>query len=830
MRSISTYRFAAFVFALLLTIFGIASVQQAYAQVRTPVPRQTPGPVVIPPNVTGVPVQTQPVQLPPAQLPPLRGFVDLHTHPMANLGFGGKLLYGGVDGFKDAQGNPQGTFLPADPVCQHNVQAGSMEQALGHDRSTHGGPIIRAKDVLHPVYNYNPCGNVARGKIIKAVQGALESGSNPGEDSCGLWYPTEDNQTFCQVFPFSDWPTWDDVTHQKMWVNWILRAYAGGLRVMVALAVNNKLLGDVVTVGNLSDTPDLPTDDMTTADQQIGEIKRFVGNHSDWMQVANNSQDIYNIVSSNRLAVVIGVEIDQIGNFKPVAPPSDAQIRAEIDRLYAEGVRYIFPIHLVDTVFGGTAAYEDLFNVANVYEDGDVWHLTCANNPQTDTNIKYQFAGDVGKWGADFVAKLSAMGLSIPLHGDPSCGNFGQKNSLGLKPAGYTAISEMMRLGMLIDIDHMSQQAVDDTLAFASRPDVRYPVMSGHNSVRGDTLLPGDVPTERNFRPDQYVAIGALHGMAGVGNVKRNAWQWLTMYKDVLLNMCAGASNCAISGGFGTDTDGLEPGSPPPSGHPPVTYGTYSRQDALTGCGSGSTAGYKLCAQRPMTSLLKVPISFYGGPVGGSGQTWDYNVVGFAHYGLLPDFLQDARNMPVVSIGGGGGAALVDNNVLNGADYFYHTWQIAEARSKCVLTPACVNAPATTPVQIGPNLSIATSAQTNAARSTGPTLNPILSASVCLTSDGKNCLPPNTLAPPMGQPRNAIVTVSSGGQPVGGAAISVSGQTSGALTNASGVAVLNYNGCISTTRSPVGVPVAIPAPCQGAAAKSGYQTVAINLP
>jgi hypothetical protein len=123
-------------------------------------------------------------------------------------------------------------------------------------------------------------------------------------------------------------------------------------------------------------------------------------------------------------------------------------------------------------------------------------------------------------------------------------------------------------------------------------------------------------------------------------------------------------------------------------------------------------------------------------------------------------------------------------------------------------------------------------AQTNAVRSVAglPMQMPMLSASVCLTSDGKNCLPPNTLAPPMGQLRNAIVTVSSGGQPVGGAAISLSGQTSGALTNASGVAVLNYNGCVSSTRSPVGTPIAIPVPCQAAAVKSGYQSASFNLP
>jgi hypothetical protein len=56
-------------------------------------------------------------------------------------------------------------------------------------------------------------------------------------------------------------------------------------------------------------------------------------------------------------------------------------------------------------------------------------------------------------------------------------------------------------------------------------------------------------------------------------------------------------------------------------------------------------------------------------------KNWSYNTQGVAHYGMLWDFLQDVR------FGAAGGAALVDNNLMYGADYFYHTWQIAETQS-----------------------------------------------------------------------------------------------------------------------------------------------------
>jgi pimeloyl-ACP methyl ester carboxylesterase len=106
---------------------------------------------------------------------------------------------------------------------------------------------------------------------------------------------------------------------------------------------------------------------------------------------------------------------------------------------------------------------------------------------------------------------------------------------------------------------------------------------------------------------------------------------------------------------------------------------------------------------------------------------------------------------------------------------------------------------------------------------------PALSASACATVDGKSCL-----AAGQSRPRSAletsIVTVTSSGTPVAGASIAVSSQNSQALTNASGVAVVNYNPCASSSYSPQGVPIATPAPCQASASKTGYQPVGISLP
>jgi hypothetical protein len=50
------------------------------------------------------------------------------------------------------------------------------------------------------------------------------------------------------------------------------------------------------------------------------------------MEVALTADDLARIVRSNKLAVVLGVEIDNIGNLKPVPqPPSHAQISSSPD-------------------------------------------------------------------------------------------------------------------------------------------------------------------------------------------------------------------------------------------------------------------------------------------------------------------------------------------------------------------------------------------------------------------------------------------------------------------------------------------------------------------
>jgi hypothetical protein len=739
----------------------------------------------------------------------LTGYVELHAHPLANVGFGGKLVYGGPD---------IGSLLPSDPDCMRMVRATSMAQALGHDRSTHAG--------WDPFKN--PCGDSIREQVIHVVQKANHAADEVA-DASGFQN-------------FHDWPVWNDLTHQKMWVDWIKRAHDDGLNVMVALAVNNKTLADAVC-----GPCDGPTDDKASADLQIAEIKGFVSRH-DFMEIAFTADDLARINKGGRLAVVLGVEVDNFGNFNTLpAPPSDAQIKAEIDRLFAEGVRYIFPVHLLDNRFGGTATYEDLFNFSTKREDGNYWNMACecragdpsncpppsqmemgnfhfspfapfvvdllnvvtrvklkttfpplpaypvcgvqlsAQNPaftvaaplgqphkmidtltflffnsgisldQADTlnatvqlrdgsvlpAIALKKAGDpqspqwdnnptripfplnnaidvstiaqvtvtLGTSKSNSCPALLNIGVStMGIVNPPTClilqelsvlasteglanpaggfqgtvarAAFGLVNTAGLNDQqGKALLKEIMRHGMLIDIDHMSDKSKQDAIDAAKKVPNFYPLNSGHSGLRGffparSARGPSDV-NERSTSLAQYQDIARLHGMAGLGTGKSDAWQLVEMYKKVLDVMQP--LQPTVSLGIGTDTDGFAPGMPPRC-EPPIDV---NKADDI--CLLPSENPSDRTTKRSLSMVNyddKFPRSKVGDfpeHVDNDGNKtvgWDYNRVGVAHYGMLADFRKD---MATATNG-----STVLGNMDQGAEYFYETWKICEDRKNNV--------------------------------------------------------------------------------------------------------------------------------------------------
>jgi microsomal dipeptidase-like Zn-dependent dipeptidase len=571
----------------------------------------------------------------------LSGWVDLHTHPMVNLAFAGKLIHGGVD---------VGSLLPADSSCNRNIRATSIQHALGDDRPSHGG-----WNLLH-----FPCGDNARQLLIHLFQ---ERNGAAMTASPATGYPD-----------FEQWPKWNDITHQKMWYEWIRRAHAGGLRVMVALATNNKTLADGMSGGSPVTTPDGATDDKTSADLQLTEIKAFVLRHPDFMEVALNAADVKRIVQANKIAIVLGVEIDNIGNFNslPVATMPDgaaqALISSEIQRLHDQGVRYIFPIHVLDNTFGGTAIYQGGFNTSNLREAGHYWHVECSV-PSDDISYLYKLGTDPLDNTLEAAGQLIKLGIDPLRHPGPPplCApGRGHRNAAGLSNAGVIAIKEMMRRGMIVDIDHMSNKSADATLAIAEG--FGYPVVSGHTGIRGQ----GESHAENSRTRLQLERLSKLHGMFGLGSDGTTAWRWARDYQSAMIIMGFRSADplkaTYVSGAvsFGTDLNGLVRG-PKPGGSNRVKY-------------NGNAD-----APWPANQTDPIPISQTG------TKRWDYNDDGVAHYGMLADFVRDLRTAPSIGFVGSDGAQLgvagtelVDQHLLRGANYFWQMWLRIEAQKASV--------------------------------------------------------------------------------------------------------------------------------------------------
>ncbi len=517
---------------------------------------------------------------------PLRGYVDMHTHPMSHLGFGGRLLHGapGVGVLM-----PQGAIVGK--PCNHIGRSTSISDALGSCYHTHGG-----HDLIK-----NQCGNIIRRVILTKLEESKKTNQPHGE-------PNPEGAP-----SFKAWPKYNDILHQQMWVDWIQRAYQSGMRVMVGLAVNNVTLATGIEgVGAF--------DDKSVGDVQTSELKTLVGKHP-WMEIAYSAADVRRIVGADKMAVIMGAELDDIGSFLyNKKPPTEAQVRAEIRRLHANGIRYIFPVHLTDNHFGGTAITESEFARANRFQFGAWWNLGCAGANQ---GISFQ-----GTAGAD-VFHAYTLGEAGGWQPVPKCGT-GHVNTRGLQGLGKVAINEMMKLGMLIDMDHMSQKTADEVLAFATTKAGEYPLVSGHNGPRGRLYN-----TEYNRSASHLASLGRRQGVIGIGWAHGTAADWLALARGV-----SGSMPIAL----GSDINGFVemPHAPPECAKKAcVVYGKDFPQ-AQTG-----------------------------------NRKWDYNLEGVAHIGLFPDFLRHVEGLP-------DGRAIVDR-LFNGAEGFARAWERAEKLAKVVV-------------------------------------------------------------------------------------------------------------------------------------------------
>jgi microsomal dipeptidase-like Zn-dependent dipeptidase len=503
--------------------------------------------------------------------PPMTGFVDMHAHPRGDLAYGTQLFYG--------------------------APYGDIAVALGSCKEDHSKNILRAQLAKQTEQQNNPA-------WIDGKQG----------------YPD-----------FATWPSWCSILHQQMWVDWIERAHQGGLNIMVALAVSNHCIGSASKGKG-------PLDDEHVMLNCIQGIKDLVA-HSTFMEIALTPQDVRRIVASGKLAVILGSEMDNIGNFYNPADhyakatfnptPTNEQVQTELDKLWGLGIRYIFPVHLMNNVFGGTAIFLSTLNVASKFSTGTEWVPEEVSTKESGIAFHLQQPGI----GLNPIAKMF-MPLLLPKNINPgrkknytfwdTIPGFGHRNSLGMTDRGRFAIRYMMKKGFLIDIDHMSEKMANEVLDIAIAND--YPLNSGHNFPRGKN------GNEAGRTLKQYAQLKKLGGMIGLGH-GNNASDFVYHYHEVAQIM--GYTHMA----FGTDV-----------------------------------GGFSALPQRDESIHLVYDSTFTRCKTG--NRTWDINTDGVAHYGLLSDYV---RSWPLA------GMTPKEKQVfMSSAEDFTQMWEKCEVRKSKV--------------------------------------------------------------------------------------------------------------------------------------------------
>lgn len=488
--------------------------------------------------------------------------------------------------------------------------------------------------------------------------------SNRHPVTAGVVAGIENEQHASDGYPeFATWPSWNTHTHQQMYVDWVYRAYLYGLRLLVVTATNAEPLCD------FTHHP-LSCSDHDVARRYrdaVLDMESWVRTHEGgWLEVARSAADARRIIASNRLAIVLAAEMDTLFDCAP-GRCSTADVEARLDEYRTWGYRQLSPVHLVDSAFAGSALYDERLSASQYYlrgryheirdcrADGVVWQLRGGRAVPTAAKLLSFFHR--GRWYAPDARKLAA----VPAH----C------NAHGLSELGRDLIRLMEARGMLIDLEHMSDAAVADTLAITG---TTYPVMLSHTWPRDLKLSREAIHDDPDTRWDEQRAemhraratIQAVRASGGVVGVLTNQGEVEQAPGSPVADDCPGSSRSFAQSlsyvaaelgpqsgvGLGTDFNGF-----------PQQPGPRFGADACRGRGAPQ--------DRPVAYDGSVAIDHRRLVRACAGtRAFDFNTAGLAHYGLVPDLVADLRNV--------GTPPAVEASLFRSAAAYVAMWERAE--------------------------------------------------------------------------------------------------------------------------------------------------------
>jgi microsomal dipeptidase-like Zn-dependent dipeptidase len=461
---------------------------------------------------------------------------------------------------------------------------------------------------------------------------------------------------------FTDWPnSWAKATHQTMYYRSLERAYLAGLRLMVQHATGNSVLCELVT-GIRSQTALYSCNDMVSVDRQLLEarkLERYIdaqagGAGQGWLRIVETPEQARAVIAEGKLAMVLGIEISNL--FDCFVTPREgfdactaADVLAKLDHYQELGVSVIFPVHKFDNGFSAGDGSGGIIEIGNMINSGHYSNFVedCPGPEAAFDGGDVSFGGlnqlrddydappvvDMSGFGKAPVATLQPFIEQIQepaIEGD-FCQNY------GLTPLGETLIQELMKRGMLIDIAHLPQRSLGR--AYELLEAAEYPVLKTHGSTNGGRVYQNG-------------------GMAGT-SIGRCASPDLP--GELGKRIIASVQEVEDAGGYPSealafDLNGFAHGPRPRFGPDspcaetqanPVTY-PFTSYDG------------KITFEQPRLGNREV----------------DFNTEGMIHIGLLPELLEDARRDGMTDD--------QLQPLFRSAEAYIRLWEYAETRAASV--------------------------------------------------------------------------------------------------------------------------------------------------
>jgi microsomal dipeptidase-like Zn-dependent dipeptidase len=613
-------------------------------------------------NVDAVRFAAEP---PPPRSTPVWGFADYHTHPMTYLAFGAlkgvRTIWGRPGGRYDDYKNAPGLVALDYPACEK-----------GHGGGPYAGPFLNGAQKLQ----------------YKETPDLLIRHPNHG-------WPD-----------FKNFPSFIQGAHEQMHVTQIRRSFDGGLRLLVALTTDN--VGAEYLMSSIGEDGHVPlVAEKASLTAQLAAMKDLAQLNTDWMQIAYSPAEARDIILRGKLAVILGIEMDQLGTYGCSTPAEEVQY------LWDLGVRAVTPIHAADNKLGGASVFIGPYNWLNDLMHRDVVDVSLNQLRKMDARffeIDEQPCGTSSandgeciqnklEWnkqqrlyiGTCVVSFLEALFRKSPCLDRKDWPLYdttgGHANKHGLTPYGEQYVDALIAKGMILDLAHMSEKSVGGTFAAIGRKlqrdhadcagfprdtspgcDARaYPAIISHAHFRGQAFY-----GEKDFQPSEYdISNRTLELVRRVGGVvgpfvaeDRVSTEWDAPRAGVPDNDCAMSSKSFAYSfhyaaqrlaryGVGLATDfTFIPGVAPRFGDDACWGYNLARDPRHEQKQHGErynikaqTSGVVYTNEQPEKKRVKYAANVALMPYTLNTRVYDYNVDGLAHYGLLPDMLQDLKNV-----------------------------------------------------------------------------------------------------------------------------------------------------------------------------------------